>query len=108
MQDVEEIQARSRRNTTFQQHNRFISGPPTACRRYARESNTARAIDVASNLCDVASTMALLRSFVSSNKSDIFKCNSVELDTYLTPPYACSYSHGKSQIYLLSMVINKT
>lgn len=44
MQDVEEIQARSRRNTTYQRHTRFISGPPTVFRRYARESSTLRGL----------------------------------------------------------------
>ncbi|KAH9482588.1 Denticleless protein-like protein A [Psilocybe cubensis] len=40
----------------------------------------------------VASSLPILQSFVSSNKSDVFKCHSVGGDTYLTPPYACSYS----------------
>lgn len=40
MQDVEEIQAHSRRNTTLQLHTRFISGPATVYRRYARECLT--------------------------------------------------------------------
>lgn len=46
-----------------------------------------------------ASTLPILKSLVSSNKSDLFKCQSVGEDTYLTPPYACSYSH-REFIYL--------
>ena len=42
----------------------------------------------------LASTLPILKSFVSSNKSDLFKCHSVGEDTYLTPPYACAFSHS--------------
>ena len=47
------------------------------------------------NLYCLASTLPILRSFVSSNKSDLFKCHSVGEDTYLSPPYACAFSYGK-------------
>ncbi|KAJ7873264.1 WD40-repeat-containing domain protein, partial [Mycena olivaceomarginata] len=41
------------------------------------------------------STLPILQSFVSSNKSDVFRCQSVVLDgSFLAPPYACSYSHS--------------
>ncbi|KAJ7774271.1 WD40 repeat-like protein [Mycena maculata] len=40
------------------------------------------------------STLPILQSFVSSNKSDVFRCQSVLYDSFLTPPYACSYSHS--------------
>ncbi|KAF6762574.1 cell division cycle protein cdt2 [Ephemerocybe angulata] len=43
------------------------------------------------------STRPLLQSFVSSSKADVFKCESIQPDRYLTPPYACSYSHGAKQ-----------
>ncbi|KAE9385670.1 WD40 repeat-like protein [Gymnopus androsaceus JB14] len=39
------------------------------------------------------STRPVLDSFVSSLKSDLFRCESVE-DGFLTPPYACAYSHS--------------
>ncbi|KAJ4492918.1 WD40-repeat-containing domain protein [Lentinula edodes] len=39
------------------------------------------------------STRPILQSFVSSYKSDFFRCDSVE-NGLLTPPYACSYSHS--------------
>ncbi|KAF8897332.1 WD40-repeat-containing domain protein [Infundibulicybe gibba] len=39
-------------------------------------------------------TTHILESFVSSHKSDVFKCQSTDANTFLTPPYACSYTHG--------------
>ncbi|KAJ7068037.1 WD40-repeat-containing domain protein, partial [Mycena amicta] len=41
------------------------------------------------------STLPILRSFVSSAHSDVFRCHSVLDGPYLAPPYACSYSHGE-------------
>ncbi|KAJ6516188.1 WD40 repeat-like protein [Mycena sanguinolenta] len=40
------------------------------------------------------STLPILQSFVSSNKSDVFRCHSVLDGSFLAPPYACSYSHS--------------
>ncbi|KAJ7086628.1 WD40-repeat-containing domain protein [Mycena epipterygia] len=40
------------------------------------------------------SSLPILQSFVSSNKSDVFRCQSVLDGSFLTPPYACSYSHS--------------
>ncbi|KAJ6539092.1 WD40-repeat-containing domain protein [Mycena capillaripes] len=40
------------------------------------------------------STLPILQSFVSSNKSDVFRCQSVLDGSFLAPPYACSYSHS--------------
>lgn len=39
------------------------------------------------------SSEPILRSFVSSNKADTFKCVSANAESYLTPPYACAYSN---------------
>ncbi|KAH9943128.1 WD40 repeat-like protein [Epithele typhae] len=39
-------------------------------------------------------SMAVLSTFVSSNKADVFKCHSIDEQTFIAPPYACSYSHG--------------
>ncbi|KAG6911732.1 hypothetical protein DXG01_007982 [Tephrocybe rancida] len=40
------------------------------------------------------STWAILQSFVSSNKSDVYKCQATSDNAFLTPPYACSYTNG--------------
>ncbi|KAJ7688476.1 cell division cycle protein cdt2 [Mycena rosella] len=40
------------------------------------------------------STWPILQSFVSSNKSDVFRCQSVLDGSFLAPPYACAYSHS--------------
>ncbi|KAH9853682.1 WD40-repeat-containing domain protein [Lenzites betulinus] len=39
-------------------------------------------------------TRSVLRSFVSSNKSDVFKCQSIYDNVYVNIPYACSYSNA--------------
>ncbi|PPQ77686.1 hypothetical protein CVT25_011120 [Psilocybe cyanescens] len=67
--------SRARKSTPFHMSSRFMTIPATECRRQR------------------PSTLPILRSFVSSNKSDVFKCQSIAGDTYLTPPYACSYSN---------------
>ncbi|KAF8138254.1 WD40-repeat-containing domain protein [Boletus edulis] len=35
----------------------------------------------------------ILQSFVSSHRSDGFKCSSLADDTFVTPPYACAFSY---------------
>lgn len=42
------------------------------------------------------SSRNILQSFVSSHTSDVFKCHSRTVDSFLTPPYACAYSNGMS------------
>ncbi|KAK2462318.1 hypothetical protein APHAL10511_005624 [Amanita phalloides] len=42
------------------------------------------------------SNRIIFQSYISSHKSDVFKCESTNANTYLTPPYACAYTHGKS------------
>ncbi|KAJ3562649.1 hypothetical protein NP233_g9441 [Leucocoprinus birnbaumii] len=39
------------------------------------------------------STRPILQSFVSSLKSDVYTCQSLRANAFLTPPYACAYSH---------------
>ncbi|KAF4602327.1 hypothetical protein EYR40_005532 [Pleurotus pulmonarius] len=39
-------------------------------------------------------TRQILRSFVSSNKADLFKCEARETGYALTIPYGCAYSHS--------------
>jgi denticleless len=43
----------------------------------------------------LVSTRPILQSFVSSNKSDVYRCHSDDNNAFLSPPYACSYSNGK-------------
>lgn len=47
-----------------------------------------------SRLCKVPSRF-ILQSFVSSHRSDGFRCASLADHTFVTPPYACAYSYGK-------------
>lgn len=86
--------------------SRFVSSPTTGCRRLTRMP-----FHVFVCLCSLltmspASTLPILQSFVSSNKSDVYKCQSVGDDTFLTPPYACSYSSGEK--YFKFMVLTLT
>lgn len=37
MEDIASVQGRAMKNTTYQLHTRFISGPTTSCRRLGRE-----------------------------------------------------------------------
>lgn len=46
-----------------------------------------------------------MKSFVSSHKSDVFKCYSTT-DSYLTPPYACSYSYGEDYIAIQTSLVS--
>ncbi|KAI9001274.1 WD40 repeat-like protein [Trametes punicea] len=39
-------------------------------------------------------TRSILQSFVSSNRSDVFKCHSEHERTFINIPYACSYSNA--------------
>ncbi|KAJ7667750.1 cell division cycle protein cdt2 [Mycena polygramma] len=67
--------------------------PAALCHR--RNLNVAaRKQPVAGSRRPFLSTMPILRSFVSSNKSDLFRCQSVRDGSFLAPPYACSYSHA--------------
>ncbi|KAH7916159.1 WD40-repeat-containing domain protein [Hygrophoropsis aurantiaca] len=64
-----------RRQTVFGMMNATsIAGPSRPCR-------------------SLLSTLPILQSFVSSNKSDVFKCHSTSVNSFVTPPYACAYSH---------------
>jgi hypothetical protein len=39
----------------------------------------------------------VLQSFVSSNKSDVYRFQSENLAEYSTIPYACAYTNGKPE-----------
>ncbi|KAG1718237.1 WD40-repeat-containing domain protein [Suillus occidentalis] len=41
----------------------------------------------------------ILQSFVSSHTSDVFKCHSRTVDSFVTPPYACAYSNGMRSLF---------
>lgn len=97
MEDIASIQARMRRHTVFQQGVRAVMGNPanTKVENGVQDYDyTFREIKVHGFV--TVSTRLILQSFVSSNKSDVFKCQSTDVNAYLTPPYACSYSHSKS------------
>lgn len=47
-----------------------------------------------SNTDTIVPTVNFLESFVSSNKSDLYKCHSMDTGSFLTPPYACAFTHG--------------
>ncbi|KAF9008739.1 WD40-repeat-containing domain protein [Cyathus striatus] len=74
--DTAMLRARGKRFTPIQRHRTFLSRPVGSYTRLEE------------------STLSLLRSFVSSHKSDVFKCQSVDANSFLTPPYACSYTHS--------------
>ncbi|KAF8901681.1 WD40-repeat-containing domain protein [Gymnopilus junonius] len=74
MEDPRITFCRERRRTPFQLHSLLLTNP-SICRR------------------QTPSTFAILQSFVSSHKADMFKCQSIGEDTYLTPPYTCHYSN---------------
>ncbi|TFK86484.1 WD40 repeat-like protein [Polyporus arcularius HHB13444] len=40
------------------------------------------------------STRTTLQSFVSSHKADVYRCQSIDERTFITLPYACSYSNA--------------
>jgi denticleless len=46
----------------------------------------------------IVSTRPILQSFVSSLKTDIYACQSINTNTFLTPPYTCAYTHGQSPL----------
>ncbi|KAJ6629249.1 WD40-repeat-containing domain protein [Mycena sp. CBHHK59/15] len=56
--------------------------------------SAARSLPLGSSAHPFTSTLPILQSFVSANKSDMFRCQSLFDDSFLTPPYACSYSHS--------------
>ena len=93
---------RARQNTRA--HNilsQFMINPSMSFRRPARTSCLLFHFPSINWYC-LVSTLPILRSFVSSNKFDLFKCQSVGEDTYLTPPYACAFSHGTLPVHSIS------
>ncbi|KAF5364003.1 hypothetical protein D9756_000821 [Leucocoprinus leucothites] len=70
------LPSRARRRTVFHAQSSFVS----------TSANTYRGLDI--------STRPVLESFVSSLKSDVYTCQSLHANSFLTPPYACAYSHA--------------
>jgi hypothetical protein len=56
--------------------------------------NSLPTLATVSSLTVAVPTRSLLRAYVSSHKTDVFTCNSDRTDSFLTPPYACAYTHG--------------
>ncbi|KAF8219659.1 cell division cycle protein cdt2 [Tricholoma matsutake] len=79
MEDIAVVRARSRKSALFQKNTMLAMRRPGSFRQHGIYP---------------ISTGAILQSFVSSNKSDLYKCQSTDINAYLTPPYACSYTHG--------------
>ncbi|KAF5388245.1 hypothetical protein D9615_000159 [Tricholomella constricta] len=76
MEDFAVVKARARKYTPFETNMRAVMRVPGR----GRQENP--------------STRAILQTFVSSHKSDVFKCESNDANAYLTPPYACSYTQA--------------
>lgn len=95
MEPQEVARLRARQNTrSYNIFSRFTTNPSMSFRKPARTCYSFSNF-IPPTWHFLASTLPILKSFVSSNKSDLFKCQSIGEDTYLTPPYACAFSHGK-------------
>ncbi|KAI0772644.1 WD40-repeat-containing domain protein [Irpex lacteus] len=79
-EDDDEAPANPRRLTTFDIMNARMGAGPSRMSRLPSYS-----------------TRPILESFVSSNSSDVFKLHSVNNASYMSPPYACSYSHSSKR-----------
>lgn len=93
MEDLAMLRAKARRGTVPGMLAASLgSGPSRSrqplcmCQFHASVQSLTRCI---------VSTRPFLQTFVSSNKSDIFKCQSEDSNAYLSPPYACAYTHSK-------------
>ena len=96
MEPQETARLRARQITrSYNIFSQFTVNPAMSFNRPARMFCFTLSFYAYKNIYCLASTLPILKSFVSSNKSDIFKCQSVGEDTYLTPPYACAFSYGK-------------
>jgi denticleless len=94
MENVSVAHARARISTPFNLLTRQIMSASVHPRVHFRMSSHIHAFFCLTVFVP-ASTLPILQSFVSSNKSDVFRCHSIGDDNYMTPPYACSYSHSK-------------
>ncbi|OJA09931.1 hypothetical protein AZE42_04888 [Rhizopogon vesiculosus] len=76
MEEVTPVKRRGCRRTAFRMLGLASNGSPSGPHRVLLSSRN------------------ILQSFVSSHTSDVFKCHSRTVDSFLTPPYACAYSNG--------------
>jgi len=95
MEDIAVSRARSRKLAPFQRSTLSAMRQLGNFRQPdSMYSQKAEALLAADTMSEIVSTRAILQSFVSSNKSDLYKCQSTDINAYLTPPYACSYTYG--------------
>lgn len=74
--------------------------PPSSSPRIMRMHPSLYALPSAHSCLYEVPSRPILQSFVSSHRYDGFRCTSLAAHTFLTPPYACAYSHGKRIHYL--------
>lgn len=104
LQDGALVQPRARKHTPFHLRTRAAMANPV---HHRYENSTCLMIYIRDhNFILQIATRPILQSFVSSNKSDLFKCQSTDMNAYLTPPYACSYTYsGFESPYCLPLLI---
>jgi denticleless len=109
MEDMAIVRAKARNSSTFQMRRNAAMARPSGRLRQP-DCNTIHFIPhvhISFNLTPIivaVSTRLILQSFVSSHKSDVFKCQSTNVESQLTPPYACSYTHGMYVFPLMSQL----
>ena len=85
-----------RKRTIFQAKNALaMSRPGVTCRPLPCEPSSFVATIL--SLTIAVPTRSLLRAYVSSQKTDVFTCNSGRADSFLTPPYVCAFTNGISR-----------
>lgn len=94
MEDVAMVRARGLKRTFFRMMNAAAMARPCGIRPSCTLFFFCDVVLRSYLTRHVVSTRPILQSFVSSHKSDVFKCESTEGDSYLSPPYACSYTNG--------------
>lgn len=66
----------------------------TALRRTACEPTSFECFHAMLMHGTIVFTRSIIQSFVSSHKSDVYKCHSTDEASYTAVPYACAYSNG--------------
>jgi hypothetical protein len=94
--DLESFMPRKKRTVLRARYALAMSRPGVTCRPPPCMSNSLPVMIQSFSLTAAVPTRSLLRAYVSSHKTDVFTCNSDRTDSFLTPPYACAYTHGAS------------
>jgi denticleless len=94
--DLELFMPRKKRTVLRARYALAMSRPGVTCRPLPCMSNSLPVTIQSLSLTAAVPTRSLLRAYVSSHKTDVFTCNSDRTDSFLTPPYACAYTHGVS------------